>query len=330
MKTKKVAFPETLHDAIKYFADDDHALDFMKSIRWPDGVVKCPRCGSANLSFLSSRRIWKCKSKHEKQQFSVKVGTVLEDSPIALDKWLCAFWLIANAKNGISSYELHRSIGVTQKTGWFILHRIRLAMQDGSIEKFSGRVEADETYIGAKARNLHKNKKTGKTGMVGKTAVLGLLEREAGEKPSRVRCKVMKRVRTYDLDPAVRANIEKGSEVMTDEFSSYYKLPDEYVHQVIDHAISYAEGHVHVNCLENFWSLLKRALRGTYVNVEPFHLFRYLDEQAFRFNERKDNDKGRFLKAIASFAGKRLMYSKLIGQGGDGLPPQTTGTWQTA
>src|SRR5437870_483004 len=331
MKKKKGGFPQTLHDAIKHFANEDNAFNFVKAIRWPDGVVKCPTCGSTELSFLSTRKLWKCKKAHTQRQFSVKIGTVLEDSPIALDKWLCAFWLIANAKNGISSYELSRSLGVTQKTAWFLLHRIRLAMQDGSIEKFSGRVEADETYIGAKARNLHKNKKTGKRGMIGKTAVLGLLEREDGDKPSRVRCKVMKRVRTHDLDPVVRANIEKGSEVMTDKFSSYYKLPDEYVHNVIDHAISYAEGHVHTNCLENFWSLLKRALRGTYVNVEPFHLFRYLDEQAFRFNERKDNDKGRFLKAIASFAGKRLMYSKLIGQeDGGSLPPETTGTWQTA
>src|SRR6266704_1748338 len=328
MNTEQIAFPDTLHDAIKYFANADHAFDFMKSIRWPDGVVRCPRCGSENVFFLSTRKIWKCKAKHGKQQFSVKVGTVLEDSPIALDKWLCAFWLIANAKNGISSYELGRSIGVTQKTAWFLLHRIRLAMQDGSIEKFSGRVEADETYIGAKARNLHKNKKTGKRGMVGKTAVLGLLEREAGDKPSRVRCKVMKRVRVPDIDPTVRANGEKGSEIITDKFSSYYILPDEYTHNVIDHAISYAEGHVHVNCLENFWSLLKRSIRGTYVYVEPFHLFRYLDEQAFRFNERKDNDAGRFVKAVAGYIGKGLRYSKLIGQdGGDGLTPQTAGAW---
>src|SRR5436190_7902922 len=330
MNKKDVKFPQTLHEAICYFSSDSHAFDFLKSIRWPDGKVRCPYCKSEDVSFISTRKVWKCKHCTEKSQFSVKVGTVMEDSPISLDKWLCAFWLIANAKNGISSYELHRSLGVTQKSAWFLLHRIRLAMQDGSIEKFSGRVEADETYIGAKARNLHKNKKTGKRGMVGKTAVLGLLEREAGDKPSRVRCKVMNRVRTHDIDPAVRANVEKGSEIITDKFSSYYRLPDEYIHSVIDHAVSYAEGHVHVNCLENFWALLKRSIRGTYVNVEPFHLFRYLDEQAFRFNERKDNDKGRFLKAIASFAGKRLMYSKLIGQGGDGLPPQTTGTWQTA
>src|SRR6266480_1865466 len=321
--------PETLTGAIRYFGNADKCHEFLSEMRWPRGI-HCPRCNSKNVGQLvKSRRIWNCKAC--KKQFSVKVGTIFEDSPLGLEKWLPATWLIVNAKNGISSCELARDLGVTQKTGWFMLHRIRLAMQDGSIEKFSGRVEADETYIGAKARNLHKHKKTGKTGMAGKTAVLGLLEREAGDKPSRVRCKVMKRVRVPDIDPTVRANIEKGSEIITDKFSSYYRLPDEYVHNVIDHAVSYAEGHVHVNCLENFWSLLKRSIRGTYVNVEPFHLFRYLDEQAFRFTERKHNDAGRFMKAIASFAGKRLMYSNLIGQkGGDGLPPQTTGTWQTA
>ncbi len=320
--------PETLTGAIRYFGDAEKCHEFMVAMRWPNDV-RCPHCNSDNVgNLVLPRRIWNCKNC--RKQFTVKVGTIFEDSPLALDKWLPATWMIVNAKNGVSSCELARSLVVTQKTGWFMLHRIRLAMQEGSFEKFSGRVEADETYIGAKARNLHKHKRTGKTGMVGKTAVLGLLEREDGEKPSRVRCKVMKRVRTRELDPTVRANIEKGSEVITDKFSSYYKLSDEYVHNVIDHAISYAEGHVHTNCLENFWSLLKRALRGTYVNVEPFHLFRYLDEQAFRFNERKDDDRGRFLKAIASFAGKRLMYSNLIGQGGDGLPPQTTRTWQTA
>src|SRR5438270_6491369 len=159
MKTKKAAFPKTLHDAIKYFADEDRALDFMKAIRWPDGVVKCPTCGSTDVSFLSTRRIWKCKNTHPKRQFSVKVGTVLEDSPIQIDKWLCGFWLIANAKNGISSYELHRSIGVTQKTAWFMLHRIRLSMQDSSVEKMKGTVEADETFIGGLRANMHANKK---------------------------------------------------------------------------------------------------------------------------------------------------------------------------
>src|SRR5438445_9472119 len=191
MKKKDVKFPETLHAAIRYFADDDRALQFMKSIRWPDGVVRCPRCHHKDVSFISTRKVWKCK--HDKQQFSVKVGTVMEDSPIKLDKWLCAFWLIANAKNGISSYELHRSIGVTQKTAWFMLHRIRLAMQDGSIEKLKGRVEADETFIGGKARFMHagKCKDLAQTGTAGKVAVFGLLERNAPDKVSRVRCKVV-------------------------------------------------------------------------------------------------------------------------------------------
>src|SRR6266550_4956620 len=331
MKSKEVRFPETLHDAIKYFADEDHALGFMKSIRCPDGVVKCPRCGSENVSFLATRRIWKCKSKHEKQQFSVKVGTVLEDSPIALDKWLCAFWLIANAKNGISSYELSRSIGVTQKSGWFMLHRIRLAMQDGSIEKFSGRVEADETFIGGKARNMHADKKA-KTkalqkgrGYVGKVAVMGLLERNSPERTSRIKLRVVRNTRRAGLHKHIKTEVVEGSEIFTDALPSYTGLEQEYIHKVIDHAECYAKGHVHTNGLENFWSLLKRGIKGTYVSVEPFHLFRYLDEQAFRFNERKDNDAGRFVKALRGITGKGLRYAKLIG--GEGIHPKT---WQTA
>jgi transposase-like protein len=285
------------------------------------------------------RRIWNCKNC--RKQFTVKVGTIFEDSPLGLDKWLPATWLIVNAKNGVSSCELSRSLGVTQKTGWFMLHRIRLAMQEGSIVKMKGQIEADESFIGGRARNMHRDKRekvkkltTGGskrkvTGIVGKTAVMGLLERNAPEKHSRVRCRVVQSVRRHDLEGEVREHVEKGSEVYTDQLRSYNELQDEYIHKVINHAECYAKGHVHVNGLENFWALLKRGIKGTYVSVEPFHLFRYLDEQAFRFNERKDNDKGRFLKTIAQFAGKRLMYSKLIGQGGDGLPPQTAGTWQT-
>jgi transposase-like protein len=330
-ENKAVKFPETLQECMRYFADDDRALDFMKLIRWPDGVVKCPRCGSEDVAFMSARKLWRCRA--DNKQFSVKVGTIMEDSPISLDKWLCAFWLIVNAKNGISSYELMRSLGLTQKTSWYLLHRIRFAMQSGSIDKFKGQVEADETFIGARARNIHKNKRRANMygTMIGKTAVLGLLERNTPETTSRVRLKVVESVRRYDLDPEIRQHVEKGSEVHTDKLRSYENLADEYIHQVIDHAECYARGHVHTNGLENFWSLLKRGIRGTYVNVEPFHLFRYLDEQAFRFNERKDNDAGRFIKAVAGYVGKGLRYSKLIGQkDGGSLPPETTGTWQTA
>jgi len=329
MKKEKVAFPQTLHEAIKYFANDDHAFDFLKSIRWPDGVVKCPRCGSKDVFFLSRRKIWKCKSKHEKQQFSVKVGTVLEDSPIALDKWLCAFWLIANCKNGVSSYELARDIGVTQKTAWFMLHRIRLAMQNESTEQFSGRVEADETFIGGKARNMHADKKGHvKAGVVGKVAVMGLLERNSPDRASRIKVRVVRNVRRHGLQREVKEGVLKGSEIYTDELRSYTGLEQDYIHKVINHAECYAKGHVHTNGLENFWSLLKRGIKGTYVSVEPFHLFRYLDEQSFRFNERKDNDAGRFVKVVAGILGKGLRYAKLIGKtDGDGLPKKAKSWW---
>ncbi len=340
--------PETLTGAIRYFGDEEKCHDFLAAMRWPS-AIHCPLCDSKDIGKLvvtfpkdrngnvrkTPRRVWNCKNC--RKQFTVKVGTIFEDSPLGLDKWLPATWLIVNAKNGTSSCELARSLGVTQKTAWFMLHRIRLAMQEGSIVKMKGQIEADESFIGGLARNMHKDKlskfrgQRGRTGgQVRKTAVMGLLERNAPEKHSRVRVKVVEGTRRHDLETQVREHVEKGSEVITDQLRSYNKLHDEYIHNVINHAECYAKGHVHTNGLENFWSLLKRGIKGTYVSVEPFHLFRYLDEQAFRFNERKDNDKGRFLKTIANFAGKRLMYSKLIGQGGDGLPPQTTGTWQTA
>ena len=158
----------------------------------------------------------------------------------------------------------------------------------------------------------------------------GILERTKGDKASRVVLKVVKTTRRSELCGNVREHVEQGATVCTDALMSYDDLAKDYDRRIIDHLECYAKGNVHTNGLENFWSLLKRGLKGTYVNVEPFHLFRYLDEQAFRFNERKDNDKGRFLKTIARFAGKRLTYAKLIDLGGDGLPPSTTGTWQTA
>lgn len=324
-------FPQTLHEAIQFFARENNAFEFMVALRWANGIA-CPRCKSKDVHFLESRKTWECKRCETKKQFSAKVGTIFEDSPIGLDKWFCAIWLLVNAKNGISSYELHRSLGVTQKTAWFMLQRIRLAMRTGSFKKMSGRVEADETYIGAKARNMHKGKRPRGTGMVGKTAVLGLLERNTSDDGvSRVHCKVTKRTRVVDLDPEIRANIEKGSEVITDSHPSYYKPADEYVHNAIDHAECYAKGHVHTNGLENFWSLLKRSIRGTYVNVEPFHLFRYLDEQAFRFNERKDNDQGRFLKAAIGIIGRGIRYAELTGAGAkEGETVSPSAPWQTA
>ncbi len=309
--------PTTLIEAIRYFADPDTCLEYMVESRWPNGVT-CPTCGSDEVSFLKTRRLWKCKSVHPKQQFSAKVGTIFEDSPIPLDKWLSTMWLIANAKNGVSSYEIMRSIGVTQKTAWFMLHRIRLAMQSDDNDKMNGIVEADETFVGGAARFMHKHRiaaKKGKArGPIGKAAVFGLLERHGPDGHSRVRAKVVPTTRRHTLMPEIRANVEAGSEMMTDAYQSYVMLRDEYVHQVIDHAEKYVEGKVHTNGMENFWSLLKRSLKGTYVAVEPFHLFRYVDEQVFRYNNRKTVDGSRFNRVASGIVGKRLTYADLIGK----------------
>lgn len=324
--------PTTLLEAVRYFSDPDTCLQFMINLRWPDGVV-CPRCGSREVTFLANARVWKCRVKHDSQKFSIKVGTVMEDSPIALEKWLPAIWLITNAKNGISSYEIHRALGVTQKTAWFMLHRIRLAMHDGEVDKMSGQVEADETYIGGLARNMHKDKRARVikgTGGSGKTIVMGLLERHGidksqkvidtldsegkkDKKASRVKVTVVPNTKKETVQKEVRDNVKVGSEVFTDELASYAGLSLEYVHEFVNHAEEYVRGHVHTNGMENFWSLLKRSIKGSYVSVEPFHLFRYLDEQSFRFNERKKTDHERFMEVASSIVNKRLTYKELTG-----------------
>jgi transposase-like protein len=307
---KQTSFPTTLQQAIIYFSDAENCSNFLSQLRWPNGV-ECPNCLSREVSYLSTRRLWKCKAC--KKQFSVKVGSIMEDSPIGLDRWLAAIWLIANAKNGISSCELARSLGMTQKSAWFVLHRIRKAMQNASLAKMSGEIEVDETFIGGAARNFHisKRKRLDLNGFVGKVAVMGLLDRHTRE----VRTAVIDGTTRAILDPKVRQNIEPGSTVYTDMHAGYHKLENEYVHHMINHAEEYVRGNVHTNGIENFWALLKRSLKGTYVSVEPFHLFRYLDEQAFRFNTRKGTDADRFVKAAAALTGKRLTYDELIGKG---------------
>jgi transposase-like protein len=300
-------FPKTLLEAVKYFSDPDTALGCMVAIRWPNGIT-CPRCDSDKHSFVRTRRIWICKGC--KKHFSVKLGTIMEDSPIGLDKWLSAIWLIVNAKNGISSYEIHRSLGITQKSAWFLLHRIRKAMQTGSFSKLMGDVEVDETFIGGLARNMHQSKRKHLgTGGAGKVAVMGLLERH-GE----IRTHVIANTRMETLQPHVERHVEQGARVYTDSYVSYNGLESRYVHGVINHAEKYVDGLVHTNGIENFWSLLKRTLKGTYVSVEPFHLFRYLDEQSFRFNNRKGNDSDRFLRVAQNIMGKRVTYSQLTGK----------------
>lgn len=303
--------PETLQEAVQYFSDPDNCLHYVVSRCWPNGVF-CPTCGRTDVTFLANQRRWQCKGKHLKRQFSAKVGTIFEDSPLPLDKWLIAMWLVVNCKNGVSSYEIHRALGITQKTAWFMDHRIRLALQAGGFTKLVGEIEVDETFIGGKARFMHvsqrKRRITG-TGGKDKVTVMGILER-GGE----VRTVVVGNRRKKILQAEVKKHVEAGSALYSDALLSYDGLAGEYAHKVIDHAVAYVDGQVHTNGLENFWSLLKRGLKGTYVSVEPFHLFRYLDEQAFRFNHRKTNDAERFSMAVSRIVGKRVTYQSLIGK----------------
>src|SRR5437588_2942863 len=304
--------PKTLQEAILYYADPLNCREYLVARRWPSGVT-CPRCGSQNVLFLEKYNRWHCREKHDAPQFTLKTGTVMEDSPIGVDKWMTAMWQIVNCKNGISSYEIHRALGITQKTAWFLDHRIRLALTSGSFEKLAGEVEADETFIGGKARNMHIGKRqrriTG-TGGKDKTAVMGIMERGG-----KVRTVVIANRKKKALQAEVKKHVEAGSALDTDALLSYEGLAGDYAHQVIDHAVQYVDGKVHTNGLENFWSLLKRSINGTYVSVEPFHLFRYLDEQAFRYNNRKElTDADRFSLALSQIVGKRLTYDELTGK----------------
>jgi transposase-like protein len=307
----KAPEPTTLQEAIVYFANPANCREYLVARRWPKGAA-CPRCGSENVLFLEKYNRWHCREGHFAPQFTLKTGTVMEDSPIGLDKWLTAMWQIVNCKNGISSCEVHRAIGVTQKTAWFMDHRIRFALGMDSGEKLSGHVEADETFIGGKARNMHvgarKRRITG-TGTKDKTAVMGIMERGG-----KIRTSVVANRKKHALQSEVKKHVEAGAALYTDALLSYEGLASDYAHQVIDHAVAYVDGQVHTNGLENFWSLLKRGISGTYVSVEPFHLFRYLDEQAYRFNNRKLTDAERFDIAVQGIVGKRLTYDQLTGK----------------
>jgi transposase-like protein len=310
--------PQSLQEAILYFAAAENCLNYLVARRWPDGVT-CPTCGSEQVTFNSERRIWQCGSHHAKRQFSVKVGTIFEDSAIGLDKWLTATWMLTNCKNGISSYEIARALRVTQKTAWFMMHRIRLALQDEFSAKFGGggkQIEVDETFIGAKARNVHVNKRAKKIGAANKAMVVGVLERGG-----KIRTCVAEDRKATAVCSIVREYVVPETQVFTDKLLSYKELDDEFLHEVVDHAQGYVVGQVHTNGLENFWSLLKRGLGGTYVSVEPFHLFRYLDEQVFRYNnrstkERKVSDADRFDLAVSQIVGKRLTFAELTGKPG--------------
>lgn len=326
------AEPKTLQQAILFFSDIDNCIQYLAERRWPDGKVRCPRCGSEKVSYVPTRQLWQCKTRHPKAQFSIKVGTMMEDSPIGLDKWLMAMWMIANCRNGVSSHEIARTLGVTQKSAWFILHRIRLAMKDTNYGTKlggdgGGAVEVDESFVGGKIANMHRGRANAirasvpndriegyETRWDNKTAVVGMFDRESRQ----VRAKVVRNVKRETLQKEILKNVKYGSTVYTDSAVAYDGLRRRYIHDTVNHAETYVNGQVHTNSLENFWSLMKRNLSGTYVAVEPFHLDRYLDEQLFRFNNRQNkNDAQRFNKVLSQIIGKRLTYTELTGKAGD-------------
>jgi len=320
--------PKTLQEAIHYFGSPDNALSYMIRLRWPDGVVACPKCGRTDVVFLKNQRKWQCKSVHPKRQFSAKVGTVMEDSPIPADKWLTAVWLLSNCKNGISSYEVASSIGVTQKSAWFMMHRIRFglslnAKKFGAKTKIGGpdnEVEVDETFVGGSKSNMHRDRAIryeARGGASGKAIVQGILDRTVRQ----VRAKVMPNVKRETLQGEILKQVKHGTKVYTDDAVAYEQgMQWRFVHEFVNKTETYVRGRVHVNGMENFWSLLKRGLKGTYVAVEPFHLERYVDEQVFRYNNRKHDDGSpitaaeRFALALPQFANKRLTYSELTGK----------------
>ncbi|MFZ0994649.1 MAG: IS1595 family transposase [Candidatus Dormiibacterota bacterium] len=307
---KAERFPETLLEAVRYFSDEAVCRDFMAQLRWPDGVV-CPRCEATTIGFIASRSLWRCKAC--RYEFTVKKGTIFEDSPIPLSKWLPALWMYSSFKKGVSSHQLAKNLGVTQKSAWFMAHRIRLAMEIGNFETpLSGEVEVDETFVGGLARFQHENRRKHiGTGASGKTIVAGLLER--GES-SQVRASVVPSRRKGTLQGLVRASVAPGSAVYTDALKSYDGLESGYIHGVIDHAEKYVEDRIHTNGLENFWSLFKRMVYGTHHSVDPQHLDRYLAEATTRFNGRKVAESARFTSTTCGVIGRRITYRQLIGK----------------
>jgi len=307
MTNTTVPTPTSLIEAVIYFADKDRSFEFVKSLRWADGEVSCPRCRGANPTFITTRKIWKCKAC--KRQFSIKVGTIFEDSPLGFEKWLPAFWLIANSKNSISSHELGRALNVTQRTAWFMLHRIRDAMEARSLAKMTGTVEVDETYVGGLAKNMHMSARRHLTGTGGsdKTIVQGARNRDSAT----VRATVIDGTDAKTMQEAVYTWVEGGSAVFTDQHQSYRGLEVAYAHKTVDHSREYVSGIVHTNGIENFWSILKRSIKGSQIHVDPIHLHRYVTERTFAYNFREDTDLSRMCLAVSGADGRRLTWKEL-------------------
>jgi ISXO2-like transposase domain/Transposase zinc-ribbon domain len=295
--------PQSELEAVRYFADEERCIKFVAEQRWPNGVI-CPTCGRADVSYLKTQRRWQCKSAHSKRQFSVKTGTIFEDSPLGLNKWLPAIWKIVNSKNGVSSYEMASALQITQKSAWFLNHRIREALKVGHFEKLSGTVEGDETYVGGRHHQGHKH------GFDNKTAIVGLVEKKKGS--GRARAYVTKTADATNAVGFMKANVKAGSTIHTDESRIYYNVKRDYKHEVVNHGQrEYARGDVSTNSIEGVWNLFKRSYKGTYTHMAPKYLSRYVDEHIYRYNNRQLGASERFVGWFST-SGRRLAYSTLM------------------
>jgi len=312
--------PKTLMEAVRYYSDEQVCIDTVAAMRWQDGKPVCPKCGTVEGErkhyWLATQKRWKCYSC--RKQFSVKVDSVFEDSALGLDKWLVALWMICNCKNGVSSHEISRELGIAQQHAWHMLHRLRLALDLPDGGKLGGIVEADECFVGGRISNMHQSKRAqmgGKhRGTKGKAVVIGMVERGG-----RVRAQVTVDRSQDTIHPLIAANVDPNATLVTDEWGGYNGA--QFAHEVINHAVEYVNGHIHTNGIENFWSLLRRTLGGTYVAVEPLHLQAYIHEQVYRFNLRSRSDEkitnaDRFALALSNVAGKRLTWDALTGKEG--------------
>lgn len=306
-------------EAVHYFADPRVCNDLMREIKWPGGEPVCPVCSNESCSEMPTRPNWiKCNRASCQKQFSYKVGTIFEDSPLPLDKWFVALWSVVNCKNGISSHELGRAIGVTQRTAWFMAQRLRRALENDSGHKLAGEVESDETYVGGLAKNMHRKRRAKKiTGRGGadKTPVQCVVQRDGD-----ARTFVVGATDGETLRGNVLRNVERETALYTDDATALAALDGVFRRESVNHSAGeFVRGRAHTNTVECFFSLLKRAIKGTYVAVSPWHLFRYCQEQGFRFNLRQLNDAGRFLNALRGVVGKRLTYRELCAVGDCGF-----------
>ncbi|HZL27134.1 MAG TPA: IS1595 family transposase [Acidobacteriaceae bacterium] len=305
--------PKTLTEAIRYYSDELTCIKAVAELRWENGIPVCPKCqtaeGDRKHYWLANVKRWKCYSC--RKQFSVKVGSIFEDSALSLDKWLCALWMLTNCKNGVSSYEVSRATGMGQKAAWFVLQRLRHTMNDTFTGMLDGTVQIDECYIGGKPINMHEKRRQQIGQHDHKTAVMGMIE--TGTRQARAH--VIPNAKRETLQKAILERVGFGSTLHTDSAAGYDRMDMRYIHEQVNHANEYVRGNVSTQAVENFWSCLKRTLNGTYIAVEAFHMNKYLAEQCFRFNNRIGmNDGDRFVKALSQVGGKRLTWKELTGK----------------